>query len=242
MVLEKSRLTVAVIQSNYMPWRGYFDIIHDVDLFIFYDDVQFTKNDWRNRNRIKTANGTTWLTIPVGSRADRLICEVELADHSWQQKHWRSISQAYARAPHFARYRAFFEDLYLGQQWNWLSELNAFMTVSIARDFLGIKAAFKDSREYQPEGSRQERLLDLLKKAGATAYVSGPSAQSYIEEPSFASAGIDLVWKSYEGYPEYPQLHPPFEHAVSIVDLIFSVGPDAPFYIWGWREGSRAPR
>ena len=227
---------VAAIQSNYIPWKGYFDIIHDVDLFIFYDDVQFTKNDWRNRNRIKTANGTTWLTVPVGARLDRLICEVELSDANWQQKHWRSISQAYARAPHFARYRGFFESIYLGRQWTSLSELNAFLTTSIARDFLGVQTEFKDSREFRAEGARLERLVDLLRKAGAQIYVSGPSAKSYIDEAAFAAAGIELVWKSYDGYPEYPQLHPPFEHAVSIIDLLFNVGPDAPDYIWGWRD------
>ena len=227
---------VAVIQSNYLPWQGYFDIIHDVDLFIFYDDVQFTKNDWRNRNRIKTANGTNWLTIPVGGHLDRNICDVELVDPGWQKKHWRSISQAYARAPHFARYREFFEHVYLGHQWRLLSELNAFLTVSIARDFLGMRAEFKDSRDYKPEGTRLERLIDVLRKAGATSYVSGPAARSYIDESAFSRAGIELVWKSYDGYPEYPQIHPPFEHTVSIVDLLFNVGPDATEYIWGWQQ------
>ena len=236
MVADKSGRKVAVIQSNYLPWKGYFDIIHDVDLFIFYDDVQFTKNDWRNRNRIKTANGTIWLTIPVGGHLDRMICEIELTDPSWQKKHWRSISQAYARAPHFARYREFFEHVYLERQWQLLSELNAFLTISVARDFLGMRAEFKDSRDYKPEGTRLERLIDVLRKAGATSYVSGPAARSYIDESAFSRAGIELVWKSYDGYPEYPQIHPPFEHTVSIVDLLFNVGPDATEYIWGWRQ------
>lgn len=236
MVADKPRCRVAVIQSSYLPWKGYFDIIHDVDLFIFYDDVQFTKNDWRNRNRIKTANGTIWLTIPVGGHLGRMICEIESPNPSWQKKHWRSISQAYARAPHFARYREFFEEVYLGRKWRLLSELNAFLTVSIARNFLGIRTEFRDSRDYAAEGARLERLIDLLHKAGATSYVSGPAARSYIDESAFSSAGIELVWKSYDGYPEHPQIHPPFEHAVSIVDLLFNVGPDAPEYIWGWRQ------
>lgn len=228
---------VAVIQSNYIPWKGYFDVIHDVDLFIFYDDVQFTKNDWRNRNRIKTANGVAWLTIPVGARLDRLICDVELSDPTWQQKHWRSISQAYARAPHFRRYSGFFESVYLGRRWSRLSDLNAFVVTSIAREFLGIRTEFRDSREFGAQGSRLDRLIDLLGKAGAQAYVSGPAARDYIEDSAFAAAGIELIWKSYDGYPEYPQLHPPFEHAVSIIDLLFNVGPEAPDYIWGWRNG-----
>jgi len=226
---------VAIIQSNYIPWKGYFDIIHDVDLFIFYDDVQFTTRDWRSRNKIKTANGTTWLTVPVGSRVDRLICEVQIADQNWQQKHWRSISQAYARAPFFAKYRAFFSAVFLGQNWTRLSELNVYLTKRIATDFLGIDVEFRDSREFSPQGSKDARLLDILKKVGAQTYVSGPSAKDYIDESAFAEAGIQLIWKDYSGYPEYPQLHPPFEHAVSIIDLLFNVGPDAPHYIWGWR-------
>ena len=230
---------VAVIQSNYIPWKGYFDIIHDAELFLFYDDVQFTRQDWRTRNRIKTANGVTWLSIPAGTKLDRLICEVELVDAHWQQKHWRTISQAYARAPFFSKYKEFFEDVYLQRRWANLSDLNQFLTKHIAREFLGITTQFRDSREYGAQGSKQDRLLDLLLRAGADTYVSGPSARGYIDAARFHEAGITLVWKSYDGYPAYAQPHPPFEHGVSVLDLLFSVGPDAPYYIWGWRERSQ---
>ena len=102
--------TVVVLQSNYIPWKGYFDLVHDADLFIFYDDLQFTKNDWRNRNKLKSAKGTEWLTIPVGIDANRLICEVELKDATWQWKHWQTIQHLYGKSPYFSRYKAFFED------------------------------------------------------------------------------------------------------------------------------------
>ena len=227
---------VAVIQSNYIPWKGYFDIIHDVDVFIFYDDLQFTKNDWRNRNKIKTPRGAEWISIPVGTDLRRLICEVELRDASWQLRHWNLLRLHYEQAPHFRSYRTFLEEVLLGRQWTNLSELNHFLIQSIARDFLGIKTQFLDSRAFGAQGQKQDRLVDLLKKAGTELYVSGPAARDYIDPTIFESAGIELVFKSYAGYPEYPQLHPPFEHGVSILDLLFNVGPDAPEFIWGWRE------
>jgi hypothetical protein len=226
---------VAIIQSNYIPWKGYFDIIHDVDLFIFYDDVQFTKNDWRNRNKIKTVNGLVWLTLPVGKKLDRLICEVRLADDGWRKKHWSTIQQAYSKAPYFTMYRDFFEHVYLGMQWSGLSELNQFVIRHISQEFLDIKTDFQDSREFHVQGQKLDRLIDLLQKAGASLYVSGPSAQAYIDDKAFQTAGIELVYKEYTGYPEYQQLYPPFEHAVSILDLLFNCGPSAAYFIWGWR-------
>jgi hypothetical protein len=228
---------VAVIQSNYLPWKGYFDIIHDADVFVFYDDVQFTKNDWRNRNRIKTAQGVQWLTVPVGQRIDRLICEVMLDDPRWQLKHWKTLQHNYATAPHFKTVAPFFENIYCGRNWPDLSSLNQFLVERIAADFLGTRTKFVDSRSLSPKGDRMERLLHVLKAVKATAYISGPSAASYIGEgAAFKAAGIELIYKDYRGYPEYPQAQPPFEHFVSIVDLLFHCGADAPYYVWGWRR------
>lgn len=226
---------MAVLQSNYLPWKGYFDIIHDVDLFVFYDDVQFTKNDWRNRNRIKTPAGTQWLTVPVGDHIHRRICDVTLPDGRWAKAHWKTLAQNYSRAPHFARYREFFEEAYLGREWTHLSALNRHFVEGISR-LLGIETRFADSREHAPRGERAARLLDLLKAVGATRYVSGPSARAYLDPEAFAREGIEVVFKSYAGYPEYPQRFPPFDPAVSIVDLLFNAGPGAPALIWGWRE------
>jgi hypothetical protein len=226
---------VAVIQSNYVPWKGYFDLVHAVDLFIFHDDLQYTKNDWRNRNKIKTPEGLKWLTIPVGTDEHRLICEVQMRDSAWQKAHWNQINANYRGAPHFKRYEAFFEDVYLGRTWSNLSDLNQFLVQSIARDFLGARTEFADSRAFAPVGAKQDRLLDLLKKAGASWYLSGPAAKDYIEPARFASAGIELAWQSYAGYPEYPQQFAPFEHGVSVLDLLFNTGPDAADFIWGWR-------
>jgi hypothetical protein len=227
---------VAVIQSNYIPWKGYFDIIHDVDLFIFYDDVQYTKNDWRNRNKVKTSQGLCWLTIPVGSREDRLIYEVEIVEGSWTKKHWETIKQSYAKAPFFKKYQVFFESVYLDTKWTNLSELNQFLVKTISKEFLGIRTDFTDSRQYHAEGHKLERLINLLIKVDTELYISGPTARGYIEEKKFTEAGIELIFKDYSGYPEYPQLFPPLEHAVSILDVLFNCGPASPDYIWGWRE------
>lgn len=232
---------VAVLQSNYIPWKGYFDIIHDVDLFIFYDDVQYTKNDWRNRNKIKMQNGAAWLTIPVGTDLDHLICEVPLPGERWAEKHYKTLRQYYSRAPFFSLYQPLLEDVYLSRRWGNLSELNQFLIQSIARDYLGITTEFADSRAFAAGGTRLDRLLDLLGKCRATHYVSGPAARNYIDAEVFAAAGIELIYKDYSGYPEYPQFYPPFDHYVTIFDLLFHTGPNAPWYIWGWREGGPRP-
>ena len=226
----------AINQSNYLPWKGYFDLIHGADIFVFYDDVQFTKNEWRNRNRIKTATGTQWITIPVGDAIHRLICDVAIRDCRWQIKHWKTISQVYGNASHFKTYRPFFEDLYLGRQWDNLSRLNQYVITTIARDFLGIKTRFLHSSDYPRTGVKQDAVISLLKVLGAKRYVSGPAAKAYLQPSRFEQEGIELSWKEYSGYPDYPQFHPPFEHNVSILDLLFHAGPDAAYYIWGWRE------
>lgn len=231
-------MRLAVLQSNYIPWKGYFDIIHAVDLFVFYDDLQFTKNDWRNRNRIKAAQGPEWISIPVGQDANRLIFEVQLRDATWQAKHWRTLQQNYGRCVHFNRYKEYFEEIYLGRRWSNLSELNQSLIRHIAREFLGIKTEFADSRSWSLQGQKLDRLLNLVAKCGATSYLSGPSAREYIDPERFAQLGIALEWMSYSGYPEYPQRFPPFEHGVSILDLLFNTGPEASQYIWDWRSRS----
>jgi len=229
-------MRVAVLQSNYLPWRGYFDIIHDVDVFVFYDDVQYTVNDWRNRNRIKTANGPVWLTIPVGNQNDRRICDVELRDHTWARKHWRTIEQSYGRAPHFAEIADFLRDIY-ARPWTSLSELNQTLVKSIAGQFLGIRTVFRDSREFQLGGQKGDRLLGLLTEVGATEYISGPAARSYIDIEAYGAAGISVEWKDYSTYPIYPQLHGEFVPNVSVIDLLASCGAASPTYIWEYRHG-----
>ena len=227
---------VVVLQSNYIPWKGYFDLIHDADVFIFYDDVQFTKNDWRNRNKIKCPQGTQWLSIPVGTEKNRLICEVALSEKNWQKIHWETIRQQYGKCKYFSRYKPFFEQIFLHTEWTNLSSLNQKLIKEISSQILSIETEFVDSRVFELAGQKQDRLLDLLKQTSATHYISGPAARSYIDEFAFHDAGITLIWKDYAGYPEYNQKHAPFEHGVSILDLIFNEGPSSSHFIWGWRN------
>ncbi len=230
-------MRIAVLQSNYIPWKGYFDIIHDVEQFVFNDELQYTKNDWRNRNKIKTPDGTLWLTLPVGTDQHRLIEEVRLPENkAIFRKHIASIRANYVHAPYFKMVMPFFEDAFLDREWEYLSKLNQYLIKQISREFLGIETEFRDSHEFEKTGVKHERLLTMLLSAGATTYVSGPAAKDYIVAEDYEKAGIELVWKDYSGYPEYKQLYPPFDHAVSIIDLLMNTGTDAPWYIWGWRE------
>lgn len=235
-------MIVAIDQPNYLPWKGYFDLIHDVDLFVFYNDVQYTSRDWRSRNRIVTPDGIKWLSVPAGSNRNRLICEVKLEDKSWQKKHLETIRFAYSNAPYFKKYFPFFEEVYLGKKWDYLFELDQFLIMKISREFLGIKTVFADSRDYPKEGAKHAKLLSLIDSIGGVdIYESGPAAKDYIISEDYEKRGIDLVWKNYAGYPEYPQLSGEFTHQVSVIDLLFNVGDEAPYYIWGWRRNSNIP-
>jgi len=227
-------MKVAILQSNYIPWRGYFDLIHDVDIFVLYDDVQYTKNDWRNRNTIYPANGPQWLTIPVGDQIHLKIFEVPLPDPRWQGKHLRTLTQAYAKAPFFSDLEPLLLEIYRDVQWKTLSELNAALIRKISAR-LGISTQIVDSRDFSAVGGRVERLLSILTQIGASHYISGPAAQGYLagHETEFADRCIHLEFKKYPAYPEYPQRGKTYVPAVSVIDLIANVGlEDAPKYIW----------
>lgn len=236
--------TVAIVQSNYVPWKGYLDLINQVDEFILYDDRQYTRRDWRNRNRVKTAKGTIWLTIPVQvkGRYHQRIDETFVSDPAWRERHWATLQHSYAKAPHFEPYRDRLEALYLGSDEARLSAVNRAFLEALC-DLLGISTPLSWSTDYEVDAAdRVERLLGLCQASGATRYVSGPSARGYLEEgrAAFDDAGIEVAYADYSGYPEYPQLHPPFEHAVSVIDLLVNAGPDAPRYMLSFDSVARA--
>ena len=216
---------VAIVQSSYIPWKGYFDLIRSVDAFILLDDVQFTKRDWRSRNRIKTRQGLAWLTIPVQTRGQytQSIAETATAGSEWMRRHWLTLRSSYARSPYFDMYADRFERLYQ-QSSTSLSEINHAFIVAIC-EALGISTPITWSRDYQARQERSERLLDLCLAAGATEYLSGPAAQGYLNVAAFEAAGVSVRFADYSGYPEYPQPHGPFEHHVSVLDLMFCAGP-----------------
>jgi hypothetical protein len=221
---------VAILQSNYIPWKGYFDMIAAVDEFILYDDVQYTKNDWRNRNQIKTPQGAQWLTVPVGQDISRRIRDVHLTDARWQSKHWKSLVSNYRRASHFEEVASWLEPLYLAVYYTNLSQMNRNFIAAVC-NYLGIKTVISNSWDYTLCEGKTERLVDLCKQAGGTEYISGPAAKSYVEESIFTDMNIKLTWFDYVGYPEYPQLWGAFTHSVTILDLLFNTGKNAHQYM-----------
>jgi len=219
---------IAVLQSNYIPWKGYFDIIGRVDEFVLYDCVQYTKNDWRNRNQIKTASGKAWLTIPVRQeRLSQTIAQTQIADPGCFRKHWMTFRQAYAKAAHLRYCCDLLEDLFLDPEPPMLLGASNARLIRRICEGLGVRTPIVDAEAYAPVGDRNERLLDLCLKAGASHYLSGPAAAAYLDQSLFAQADVTLEWMRYDDYPTYPQLHPPFDHFVSILDLLAATGPDA---------------
>lgn len=220
---------VAILQSNYIPWKGYFDLIASVDEFIIYDEMQFTKNDWRNRNQIKTPQGVQWLTVPVGQNIQRRICDVALSGN-WQGKHWKTLENNYRRAAHFDSVASWLRPLYLEQQHDNLSRMNIQLLQAVCT-YLGIDTRLSSSEDYTLIEGKSERLVDLCQQAGASIYISGPAAQGYLQSELFEAQGIEVRWFDYSGYPHYPQLWGDFVHGVSVLDLLFNCGPDARAYM-----------
>lgn len=225
---------IAILQSNYIPWKGYFDLINSVDEFIIYDDMQYTVNDWRNRNKIKTKQGLQWITIPVSKkgRLDMKISEIKVADTRWAKKHWSTLSNAYAKASHFKEFSDLFEDLYLhrASKIEYLSQINFLFMTEINRIF-NISTKIRFSSEFDLGEGKIQRLLNICKQTGADTYLTGPAAADYLDEDAFLQEGVTVEWMNYANYPEYRQLHQPFEHGVTILDLIFNEGPGSKKYL-----------
>lgn len=222
--------TVAICQSNYIPWKGYFDLIQRSDYFVFYDIVQYTKNDWRNRNKIQTAAGPKWLTVPVQNQyLGQPINQVKIADCAWQAKHWKTLQQNYYKAPYFSRYANQIGAIYQ-KEWKYLSELNQEFITTLC-NLLQIKTKLVKAETLVMSDDRNQRLIDICHYFNATDYLSGPAAQSYLDIGLFKQHGIEVQWMQYNHYQPYTQRYQPFEHAVSVLDLLFNTGPDALTYL-----------
>ncbi len=206
-----------------------------VDEFILYDDCQYTKNDWRNRNKIFTRDGLQWLTIPVRYSFPQLIKDTVVSYDGWNKKHWKTIEQNYSKARFFHDYKTIFEELYLGSEDNYLSQIN-YKFLSQICDILGINTKITWSMDYNLIEGKTERLVDLCRQSCAAEYISGPAARNYIDDELFCQEGIKLTYIDYTGYREYTQMHLPFEHGVSILDLIFNEGADAPKFMKSFVE------
>lgn len=222
---------VAILQSNYIPWKGYFDMIAAVDEFILYDDMQYTRRDWRNRNQIKTSQGVQWLTVPVcvKNKYHQKIRDVEIDGGTWRTAHWKAFCQNYRRTPYFNEISSWLEPLY-AQTYSHLSLLNCQFIKAICQ-YLDIETIISHSWDYTQLDNKTERLVDLCVQANATEYISGPAAKDYIDVTLFTTHDIQLTWFDYVGYPEYPQLWGNFTHEVTIIDLLFNCGKEARRYM-----------
>ncbi|MDB6097048.1 MAG: putative rane protein [Francisellaceae bacterium] len=221
---------IAILQSNYIPWKGYFDIIAFVDEFIFYDDVQYTKRDWRNRNQIKTPTGLQWITVPVKNKHEQSIRETEIDGFKWAEVHWKTLCYNYKKACYFNEISHLLAPLYLDQSYTLLSEFNRNIIKHICA-YLNIKTKMSNSWDYTLEGDKNERLINICKQASANLYVSGNSAKNYINEKKFHNNSLDVIWFDYSNYPPYPQLWNGFSHFVSIIDLLFNCGKKSNLYM-----------
>lgn len=221
-------MRISIVQSCYIPWKGFFDLVSRSDMHVVYDEMQFVKRHWHNRNRIMTASGPVWLTIPVLSKSkfEQPINAVGISER-WAMKHWRTIELAYGRAPFFRaeadRIRALYET---ADRLDRLSDINRLFLAALL-ERLSISSRIVEDRDFHAQGRRSERLLDICVKAGAKTYLSGPSARSYLDEDIFRARDISVEWMQYGPYAEYRQSGPSFDHAVSVLDVLFNLGPDA---------------
>ena len=216
---------VAILQPSYLPWLGFFDQVRAVDIFVYYDSVQFDKNGWRNRNKIKTASGAEWLTVPVkrAHHSIQAIQDTEIAiEHGWGRKHLKTLIEAYAKAPYRDLYLPSLQDI-ICKKHTKLVDLIYELNTKIF-EWLEIDTKIVRSSDLVAEGDRNERLINICRQIGATNYFSGNSAHNYLDTPSFSAAGIQVTWQEYS-HPIYRQLHGEFLSHLSIVDLLFNEGP-----------------
>jgi len=230
-------MIVAIHQPQFFPWIGYFYKIAACDLFIYLDDVQFKKNEFQNRNKIKTAQGPRWLTVPVRYRFGQEIRQVKTDNRrNWRHAHLQTLRTNYAPAPGFGAYFPRLEALY-AREWDNIAEFNI-AAVDLAMEFLGLEVERRRSSELPSTGASTERLVSLCAAVGADTYLSGAGARDYLEEPLFAQAGIALRYQEFE-HPEYPQLFGDFEPFLSCLDWVLNVGEAAASALAAFRSSAR---
>lgn len=220
-------VTVSVLQPGYLPWLGFFDLIHRSNYFVYYDDVQFDKHGWRNRNRIKAPDGPRWLSVPVlhKNQGKPIILDMEIDNRqAWARKHLGSIQQFYAKAPYFERYFPEIQEVLL-RPWQKIIDLDFALADLIIR-WLRLDCEIYRSSLLGIEGDRSNRLLNICRRFSATRYLSGDAAEDYLDVELFREAGIKVIWQRYQ-HPVYPQLHGEFVPHLSIIDLLLNCGDES---------------
>jgi len=228
---------IIITQSNYIPWKGYFTTMKKATHIVLYDNAQYTRRDWRNRNKIVTPTGPAWLSIPIDVKGKyhQKINEAKVKDREWYLEHWNKISQNYKKAPFFAQYSEIFEDLYLNElrEREYLSDINRILLQKCI-DLLGINITVLDSRDFEIRGGKTGKLINICQDLQADEYFTGPAAKGYMEEELFEQNNIKLTYYDLEGFPEYKQLWDGFDHYVSILDMFFNLG-DKTVDHFNWR-------
>ena len=217
-----------------MPWKGYFDIISSVDYFVFFDICQYTRRDWRNRNRIKVLNGGNWILVPVQvkNKFDQKINETLVSDSNWAQKIWNKVEYNYKNAPFYNFVKDnLYENVMKKIDSPFLSVVNQTLIEIISKEFLFINTEFRKAEDFNIVDDKNMRLINIVKELGGSEYVSGSAAKAYIKNDLFDLHNVKLTYMEYNGYEEYEQLHGDFDHFVSIIDLLMMKGPDAKNYL-----------
>jgi len=219
---------IAILQSNFLSWRGYFDIINTVDEFIIYDHVQYTKNDWRNRNLIASKTGPQWITIPVKTKGhltkNRPINETTVIDKKWIKKHLGAFRNNYSKAKYFKNVYTFLEEIYTSaSDYTYLSAINKLFIKRIC-NLINIKTYISSDIDYIIQGDKNTKLINLIKQANGTIYYSGIAAKNYLDEELFNKNNIEIRWIDSTNYPKYKQFCPEYFFNLSIVDLLFMEG------------------
>jgi hypothetical protein len=215
-------MKVAIHQPQYLPWLGFFDKMDQSDIFVLLDDVQYKKNEWQNRNKIRNAEGWQWLTVPVLYDFGQKINEVKIDNRrDWREKHMKSLELNYSKAPYFKDYSSFFREVF-EKEWEHLAELSIYF-ISGLKDLLGIETKIIKSSRLNITTEKTDRLVDLCKKLEADVYLSGAGGSDYLDESAFAQSGIKLEYQKYT-HPEYDQVYKGFYPHMSVADLLFCCG------------------
>lgn len=218
--------SIAVLQPGYLPWLGFFDQVKRSDVFVIYDDVQFDKHGWRNRNRIKSPDGPAWLTVPVHvERPGQLILDVRIDNRrAWARKHIGTIRQFYNRAPYLNCYLPILEEL-LNKQWERIVDLDVAI-IEQFQQWLKLNSKVVLSSQLSIQGDRSERLVNLCLYFNAGRYLTGNAARDYLDVDLFEKHGIQVEWQNY-AHPQYPQMHGEFVPYLSALDLLLNCGDES---------------
>jgi hypothetical protein len=221
-------MVIGILQPGYLPWLGFFEQVYKSDVFVIYDDVQYDKHSWRNRNRIKTPQGALWLTVPVITRfEDRTLTKDILIDNktNWRKKHLLSIRHNYSRAPFFLQYIPLFEETY-SREWETLIDLDLFLIERLINALGMTDKRLVRSSTLKVTGARVDRLIAICKRFQADTFYEGASGKNYIDENIFSDQGIRVVYQEYS-HPVYRQIHGDFVPYLSLIDLLFNHGPES---------------